>query len=758
MKTIHEKYDVVVCGGGLAGVCAAVASARSGAATCLIQDRPVFGGNSSSEIRVPPQGAANFHAYARETGILSELLQEERAKNHENNHDNGLANSIWDLILYNKVVSTEGLTFHLNTSVTDVEVRDGNLTGIRASVANAETELKITGTVFIDCTGDGVIAAMAGCSWRMGTEGRSEFGEDHAPNEPSTDVMGSSIHFRARDIGRPIPFQAPEWAYSYDDPSVFYQGGRIPNSPENGYWWIELGVPWHTIYDNEKLRHELTRHVLGIWDYIKNKDPQLQAQASHFAIDWIGQVPGKRESRRIEGLYMMTEKDTQADALCEDEIAYGGWFIDLHSAGGLLAAFSELGAKDGHESASMHRSYVGPYRIPLRSLVARDISNLMLAGRNISVTHVVLGSLRVQGTTALLGQAAGTAAAYSVTATLGNMHAFVMNKEAVAAVQQRLLLDDCFLLGLGHTDLCDLAKEATVIASSQEFFEGSSHEPLPQESNRLVAKHAQWIGTGSGRIDTVRCLISNLSEQPQKLEATLWQVDHIWDYRVDPGAQLASYCTVVPPGPSPLWVDMPIRGELSENLQSRYLRLDLGANSQLAWHSTNEVAYGMPAAYDMGNGSMRRLGDGKSMAIIVDPAQDCYAPSNVLSGTTRPYRHTNIWRAASEEPLPAWLELEWTDQRLVRTIQLTFGGQLLRDYRFDPALSRSPDCPKRYLISMWSDGGWRELVTVTDNIARQRRHVLDASVFMSKLRVTFLEMNGESPPSLYEVRVYCKPV
>jgi hypothetical protein len=361
MKTQTEHYDVVVCGGGLAGFCAAVAAARHGAKACLVQDRPVFGGNSSSEVRVPPHGAAAFHAYARETGIISELLTEERARNHQVVFENGCINSVFDMTLYDMAVTTPNLTFHVNTTVTDVIMADGSggvsvlpkvvagyahrpacqrsreLRAVVARVANAETVLEIHAKQFIDCTGDGLVADLCGCEWRMGTEGREEFNEPHAPAAPSLDTMGNSIHFMARDMGRPVPFRAPDWAVKHEDASYFYDQGRNPYDVRGGFWWIEIGVPWDTIYGAEDIRHELTRHTLGVWDWIKNKDPKTKEKAAHYALDWIGQVPGKRESRRIMGRYLMTEHDPANKTVFEDEIAFGGWFIDLHTPGGLLA-------------------------------------------------------------------------------------------------------------------------------------------------------------------------------------------------------------------------------------------------------------------------------------------------------------------------------------------------------------------------------------------------------------------------------------
>ncbi|TVR19658.1 MAG: FAD-dependent oxidoreductase, partial [Anaerolineaceae bacterium] len=205
-------YDVVVCGGGLAGLSAAVAAARSGVKTCLIQDRPVLGGNSSSEIRVTVHGAGQHHGYGRETGIISELLIEERAQNHEPMFENGWVNSIWDMTMYDLAMQTENLTLYLNTSIIDVlKDEERTVSAVVGRVANAETDITFKGRYFIDCTGDAIVAAMAGCEWRMGSESRAEFDEPHAPLEASSATMGNSIHIKARDMGRPVPYKLPSW-------------------------------------------------------------------------------------------------------------------------------------------------------------------------------------------------------------------------------------------------------------------------------------------------------------------------------------------------------------------------------------------------------------------------------------------------------------------------------------------------------------------------------------------------------------------
>ena len=235
MRTVYESFQVVVCGGGLAGLCAAVAAARQGVTVALIHNRPVLGGNSSSEVGVTPHGAAAFHGYARETGILSELLIEERARNHAEIYENGWTNSVWDLVLYDLAVTMPGLTLHLNTDIRDVQMTDvRTIAAVVAVVHNAETELVITGKTFIDCTGDGLVADAAGCIWRMGSEGREEFGEPDAPLTASALFLEPAAPGKLRiDIGLNSPAMIR---------SVYQAMERQAAAVEPGHW---VTNPWN---------------------------------------------------------------------------------------------------------------------------------------------------------------------------------------------------------------------------------------------------------------------------------------------------------------------------------------------------------------------------------------------------------------------------------------------------------------------------------------------------------------------------------
>ncbi|GBF74839.1 hypothetical protein PA598K_03207 [Paenibacillus sp. 598K] len=774
-QQIRETYDVVVAGGGLAGFSAAVAAARQGARTCLVQDRPVFGGNSSSEIRVSPHGAACFHAYARETGIISELLIEERARNHELITENGWTNSVWDMTMYDLAMQTEGLTFHLNTSLLGVNM-DGarKVESIRCYTHNAEVELILSATQFIDCTGDGVLADLAGCEWRMGSEGRDEYGEPHAPEQANGEVMGNSIHFKAKDMGRPVPFTLPEWAIRYEDASFFYEQGRPPYDIRSGYWWLEIGIPWHTIDDAEQIRHELTRHTLGVWDWIKNRDPNTRELAANYALDWIGQVPGKRESRRIMGKYLMTEHDPMNRTAFDDEIAFGGWFLDLHTPGGLLAPTSEPSSAEQYDETTDYavKSYCGPYGIPLRVCMSKDVDNLMMAGRNVSVTHAALGTVRVMGTTALMGQAVGVAAATMVRERLS---ADELLERRVTDIQQTLLRDGCFLPHVRNEDARDLARLAQVSASSEAVSHGvgphssgtAEHlvdwketkpkpaEPpaRPYDRDRLAHRVGQWIAVGDRPVERLEVALANLSGEPQQVQARIYAVTDIWDYRSEPGTPLAEAVLEVPRGDE-LWLPLELDLQPGRDFPAHsYLRIDLLAHPQVAWLRAGTVIPGHTAAYEIGQGKMRSIKENRSFRI--SPAQNCYAPALVQSGVTRPHRSTNLWRSDPQQPLGQWLDLQWESPQRIRRVELTFPGHLYHEYHNYPPFYRDPQCARAYSILAWQDGAWVEAATKRDNY--QRRNAVDLGgdgVLTDRLRVLVHETNGDPSAAIYEIRCY----
>ncbi|CAN5454457.1 hypothetical protein BH10PLA1_BH10PLA1_21370 [soil metagenome] len=790
MRSKTEQYQVVVCGGGMAGVSAAVSAARLGAKTCLIQDRPVFGGNSSSEIRVVPNGSARYHAYARETGIINELLIEERARSSETTMENGGMNSVWDMAIYDLAVSTPGLTVHLNTAVTDIAF-DGDavkptveanpslgflhrpacnpsrrIAAIICGVAHAETVLRIEGDVFIDCTGDGLVADLAGCEWRMGSESREEVDEPHAPERASKNTMGSSIHFRARDTGKPCPYSPPAWAVKHDNADFFYKRGRTPDRPEGGFWWIEIGVPWDTIHDNENIRHELTRHALGVWDWMKNRDEKLKAQGiERFALEWIGHVPGKRESRRIMGRHLLTEHDLLNRTPFEDQVAYGGWYVDLHTPGGLLAEHSELLQAGKASMAYRSGAYVGPYAIPLRSLISKDIDNLMMAGRNVSATHAALGSIRVMGTCAGMGQGAGTAAAVACREGV-NVCDVPERAELMRTVQRELQKQDCFIPDFVVPDPANVATLAIATVSSTRTVAGVSpddtwlgggvdewrNHPSPAQGGEdfLKQRLTQWIGVSTPRVDKLEMCLTNTSEKPTTVRARLFAVDSIWDYRDEPATKYAETTLSIPPGERQ-WIAWPVNAAIKPG---GYVRVDLDANPDLIWHRSLQFIPAHIAGFESDPGKLRRYRQGVTLSYRIAPPQQPFAAEQVLTGVTRPHRSTNSWRSDPAAAMPQWLELSWDKPMTLRQVDVTFVGALLLEHRAYPPLYRDPQCVRDYQIQIWDGEHWQDAAVVTGNYQRRRLHTLDRPHVTKKVRVLISATNGDPSAAIYEVRCY----
>lgn len=477
-RGIREHYDVVVVGGGMAGICTALAAARHGAKTVLIHNRPVLGGNASSEIRMHICGA-DVHGKrpnARETGILEELLLENRKRNPQHSF------SVFDTILWEKVRFQKNLTLYLNTQMLTAAMQGSRVESVFCLQTTTEREFWVAGSVFVDCTGDGVLAVKAGGATRMGRESRTEFGESFAPEQADRGTMGSTLMFCANDTGKPCPFEKPRWAYDISEEQLTNRQ-HSAQGPErlgvdSGYWWLELGGTQNVIADGEEIRDELLRTLYGVWDHIKNKGNH---GAENYALEWIQFLPGKRESRRIEGDYLLKQQDLEQAVAFPDTVAYGGWPMDMHPPEGFLHR--------GEATQYLHLQQV--YSIPYRCYYARDVENLMMAGRNISATHTAFGSIRVMATCAVGGQAVGTAAAMAVKKGCTPRELGRHMEE----LQQNLLRDDCYLPNVPNRDPRDLARTATVTASSWQ--QGWEPEQVINGVSRTVGKENNGWRSGN---------------------------------------------------------------------------------------------------------------------------------------------------------------------------------------------------------------------------------------------------------------------
>ncbi|MCP4641557.1 MAG: FAD-dependent oxidoreductase [bacterium] len=458
--TTHElDCDILVAGGGPAGVPCAIAAARAGARVVLCQDRAVLGGNASSEVRMHIVGAdasggrgEPLATETREGGLIEEIRLDTTVRNPHRSA------SMLDLILYEKCRAESNLTLLLNTMVIGAEVAEGLVCRAIAERQSTEDRFRISAKTFVDCTGDGRLGAEAGAPYVHGREGRDAFDESFAVETADGKTLGSSLLFQARDMGYPVPFVAPPWARKFTEDDLKHRPhakAGVDRGLEYGYWWFEWGGELDTIKDNETIRDECLAIMLGVWNHIKNEGDH---GAENWALDWFGFLPGKRESRRFIGQHVLTQQDVMESHAFDDAIAFGGWPIDTHPPGGVDAV-------DERPCTQRHVPHV--YDIPLRACVSRDLPNLMFAGRNLSATHIAFASTRVMATCAAVGEGVGVAAAYGVRHDVPP-GLIPDDASSMRAVRQQLLREDAYLIGIRNEDETDLARTASVTASSAQ--------------------------------------------------------------------------------------------------------------------------------------------------------------------------------------------------------------------------------------------------------------------------------------------------
>lgn len=521
----NKEFEFVVVGGGMAGICAALEAARGGVKTALVHARPVLGGNASSEIRVHISGADSSLAkpdYA-EGGILYELMLENKANNPN------FCYSIWDTVLFEAVKRQENLTVFLNTVMYDCDTVDNRIIAIYCVQETTEMRYCFKAPIFADATGNGTLGYYAGAEYRQGSESKAETGETHAPEQSNNERMGNTIHFRARDMGHPVKFTPPPFAKKFTEHDLRYRmhsanqkvdfsgaddpekceatGGVSSRGIDYGYFWIELmGETDDIITDYENIRDELMASIYGVWDHIKNGGDH---GADNYALEWVGMLPGTRESRRLIGDYILDEDDCLNTRTFEDEVAYGGWCVDLHCPHGLKDT-------DILPSGECH-FFDGVYGIPYRCYYSKNISNLFLAGRDISATKLGMCSTRIIGCCAIGGQAVGAAAVLCKKYSVDPRNVLPHVKE----LQQVLLRHDGYLPGIVNTDENDLARSADFIASSYKC--GCEPVKVTDGISRKVGNDMHgWVSDGISAEGETLTMVMNCEKLLSEVQLTFW--------------------------------------------------------------------------------------------------------------------------------------------------------------------------------------------------------------------------------------------
>ena len=485
-----DGFDLVVVGAGPAGLGASLAAARLGLKVALIQDRPLVGGNASAEIKVPPVGYIGSPPdKINVTGLADELFGEQRGAADQARLDRA-------------VQSEKNLRLFLNTRATGVQMADKEaIDSVVAQHVKTGQRTRFKAPLFMDCTGHGWIGTYAGAEYLMGQESKSQFNESMAPETARRLTQGNSLNnAEFKTHKQPVAFSCPAWAHPWTQSSDFEPLGshtrlndpvRPPNfdvpsrgkgrNPGNhpyggatGVWWVEYGGIANTIDDAEKIRDELFRINLGLWNYAKNHNPETREQNRCRELVWLNHVPGVRESRRLVGDYVMTQNNFDDPTPTADAVAFTDWGIDLHHPEGFWVR--------GNDGIHVYKGRrVG---IPYRTLYSKNIRNLFMAGRCHSATQLAFAGTRVMRPMCATGQAAGTAAALARKYQTSPRGVY---EKHLDELQQQLLKDGCFIPGVQGKDPLDLARTATLTASS--FAEGAEPANVVNGWNRVVGKN-----------------------------------------------------------------------------------------------------------------------------------------------------------------------------------------------------------------------------------------------------------------------------
>ena len=733
---IEIQADLVICGAGLPGVCTALKSARMGLKTALINNRPYFGGNSSAELMIMIVGASGmqeFNYNARETGVIEELFLDYLYQNPEKNR------YIWDGILLDKLQAEENLMLFPNTCIDQVQMGEGNrIVSVSGLQTTTEKRFVFHAPLFVDDTGDGVIGHLAGAEYRYGREASSEFGERFAPPVADNGVLPSTMVFFAHDVGHPVPYTPPKFAKDYTKTDVLEHRVIPPDMFHQFQWFYELDGNLDQMGQYEEILQHHRELVYGVWDYIKNSG---KYDADNYAFSYISPIAGKRESRRLLGDYMLTERDVTEQTDFEDAVGHGGWSIDLHALEGFYSK----------EIINRHIYLKGIYQIPYRCGYSKDIENLFIEGRCMSLSHVALGSARTMATLSTIGQA------NAVAAYLCKKHGITprqVGQQYLHQLQQLLLQGDQYIVGKRYEDESNLVNSAVVSASSVKPLENLKQERL-QPMNEAHALSVPLAGNveqvrfyGKAGCDTTLC-------------AHIYRADKPENYQ--PAELVCSTQAAVPACDNVAEICLPIHAQLPAG----HYFIELEANPVLEF-SMSEYSFtgaitarkkqnSNPTHVDYRTGQMKpyewQVTQG-CLCFQVDCEQETFAAENLKNGYTRPYVGSNIWHSRDKKDQK--ITLRWEKPQQISKMMLILDSNLNRFCR--SAETDYTDLFYRVVkdysvFCKAADGTMQPLAQVRDNFQRVNELAFEP-VLTDEITICLEDTRGQDFFSIYEIRCY----
>lgn len=727
------EYDFVVVGAGPGGLSAALAAARKGVRVALVHDRPLLGGNASCELGVPTDGAAVTHENAREGGLCEEanLL---RVVTREKNLSAAFARMTREL---------PTLTVVGNRRVERVEKAGERISAVIAHDTLTGRWTRFRGRFFLDGTGDGWVGRYAGADLLLGREAQSVYGEDPAPEKGDTMLMsgclmGNYLGYQYRSAGKPVSYETPVWARVL--PEGFVRNVQNPA----GHWWIEHSGRFNELEDPERARDELVRINFAYWGWIKN-EWKGKASAANLALAEMAYMNGRREGWRLRGDYILTGNDCQAGRVFDDRISYGGWPLDRHDPEGM-----ENPTGNGY---CPNHPNVPIYTIPFRILYSRNVPNLLMAGRNVSVSHVALGTVRVEATIMTMGQAAGTAVPHLLAKGL-TPREYAADPANIRALQQELLKDDQYIPDVVNEDPDDLARGARVTATSCADFcvvpasavtlrksSGGRHELNMARATGFSREHLSELGA-------FRCWLENDRDESVTVTACVFVAADA-AARADGRRQVGEVSSDVRPHARGFVM---FRPSAPLPLDGAYVWVQLKKARGVFWRLTERDAV---------SGAARAYPEGGDWH-VVPAARYAFAPADgfcqsvdakpdyVIDGVSRPVgRCTHCWISDPTQPLPQSISLAFDEAKAVDEVRLTFDPDL------NPLhpVAHPATLVKSYCLEGKTANGWMTLADEEENVLRLRVHRFPP-VRVSELRVTVRSTWGDPSARIFEIRAY----
>ncbi|MBL7969831.1 MAG: FAD-dependent oxidoreductase [Prolixibacteraceae bacterium] len=738
--------DLVVVGGGMAGTCAAITAARSGIKVILVQDRPVLGGNGSSEVRLWILGATshlgNNNRWSREGGVIDEILVENLYRNKEGNA------IIFDTILLEKVTNEPNITLLLNTMVFDLEKKDDvTISTVKAFCSQNSTEYTLTAPLFCDASGDGIVGYKAGASFRMGAECKGEFGEGFTPTKEYGELLGHTMYFYSKDTGKPVKYIAPSFALKDITKIPKFKSIKTGQMGCN-FWWFEFGGRGDTILDTEGIKWQLWSVIYGVWDYIKNSGNFPDAE--NLSLEWVGTIPGKRESRRFEGPYMLKQQDIVEQTHFYDAVSFGGWAIDLHPADGV---FSELPSCNQYHSK-------GIYEIPYRCFISKDIQNLFIAGRLISASHVAFGSTRVMATSGHGGQVVGMAAALCQSMNLAP--ADFTEPTKIKLLQDKLNLAGQSIPGLPIDESKNLAASATISASSELVVDLL---PFDGEWFDLKTAAGQLLPLRKGIQYSFDVLVDVAADTV--LQAELQVSSKVFNYT--PDVLIEKQRIVLKKGVQQVPVSF------SQTLKNdQYAFLIFRSNPDVKIRCSEKRISGIVSVFNKTNPAVNNYGKqtppensgfdsfefwcpdrrpkGQNLAMTISPALDCFGAQNIVNGLTRPYIRPNAWVADRNDPKPT-LTLKWREPKEIRSVTLFLDTDF--DHPMESSQMGHPEDVIPFVIRNYRilDESENVLFEASENHQTINHWIPEKSLSAKLLKFEFEHPNPNVPASIFEIYV-----